>query len=82
MGDREAHDPLLDRDVALALVRTEGLDETGLARVQREARSMGRLGGHPNIVSIHDIGAHEGRPYIVGEYMPGGELAGQPVLRF
>jgi class 3 adenylate cyclase len=70
-----AHDEKLDRDVAVAVIKTEGLDEAGLARVQREAQAMGRLGDHPNIVTIHDIGDDEGQPYIVSQFMAGGDLA-------
>ncbi|NIU39834.1 hypothetical protein GWN65_07675, partial [Candidatus Bathyarchaeota archaeon] len=51
-----AHDTRLDRDVAFALIKTEGLDAAGLARVRREAQAMGRLGDHPNVVTVHDIG--------------------------
>jgi hypothetical protein len=51
----QAHDSRLDRDVAVALIKTDGLDEAGLARVRREAQAMGRLGSHPHIVTVHDI---------------------------
>ena len=78
-----AHDEKLDRDVAFALIKTEGLDEAGLARVRREAQAMGRLGDHPHIVTIHDIGddpsAEGGQPFIVSQYMAGGAL--EDVLR-
>ncbi|HEY2484009.1 MAG TPA: protein kinase [Candidatus Binataceae bacterium] len=71
-----AHDETLDRDVAVALFRVEGLDDAGRARVLREARAMGRLGDHPHIVGIYDIGeAEQGRPYIVSQYVPGGSLS-------
>ncbi len=71
-----AHDELLDRDVAVSLFRVEGLDDAGRARILREARAMGRLGDHPNVVGIYDIGeADNGRPYIVSQYLPGGSLA-------
>ncbi len=70
------HDTLLDRDVAFALIKTEKLDDTTRARVTREARAMGRLGDHPNIVTIHDMGEHEGQPYIVIPVMPGGDVEG------
>ncbi len=69
-----ARDTRLDRDVAVALIKTEGLDADGLARVQREAQSMARLGDHPHIVTVHDIGEENGQPYIVSQYMGGGEL--------
>jgi serine/threonine protein kinase len=42
-----AHDTTLDRDVAFALIKMEGLDDVGRARITREAQSMGRLGTHP-----------------------------------
>jgi len=74
-----AHDARLDRDVAIAVIKTDGLDEQGLARVRREAQAMGRLGDHPNIVTIHDVGDEaegDGRsvPYIVSQYMAGGAV--------
>ena len=71
-----AHDDRLDRDVAIAVIKTEGLDEAGLTRVRREAQSMGRLGDHPNIVTIHDIGEDGAQPYIVSQYMSGGDVDG------
>ena len=51
-----AHDTTLDRDVAFALIKTEGLDQAARQRVVREAQAMGRLGTHPNIVTIFDLG--------------------------
>jgi len=69
-------DTLLDRDVAFALIKTEKLDDATRIRVSREARAMGRLGDHPNIVTIHDMGDHEGQPYIVIPVMPGGDVEG------
>ena len=51
-----AHDELLDRDVALALIKTEGLDDLGRERVVREAQAMGRLGTHPHLVAVLDFG--------------------------
>jgi tetratricopeptide (TPR) repeat protein len=69
-----AHDAVLDRDVAFALIKTEKLDDATRSRVAREARAMGRLGDHPNIVAIYDMGDHEGQPYIVIPVMPGGDV--------
>jgi class 3 adenylate cyclase len=71
-----ASDTRLERDVALALVKTEGLDEAGVARVHREARAMGRLGDHPHVVTVFDVGEENGRPYIVSQYMAGGSIEG------
>jgi serine/threonine protein kinase len=70
------HDTLLDRDVAFALIKTEKLDDATRSRVSREARAMGRLGDHPNIITIHDMGDQEGQPYIVIPVMPGGDVEG------
>ena len=71
-----AHDTLLDRDVAFALIKTDGLDAVGRERIVREAQAMGRLGAHPHIVSIFDLGEHEGQPYVVTELMGGGDVEG------
>jgi len=71
-----AHDTKLDRDVAVAVIKTDGLDEAGLSRVKREAQAMGRLGDHPNIVTVFDIGDDGVQPYIVSQYMGGGDLDG------
>ena len=50
-----AHDTTLDREVAFALIKTEGLDDTSRTRIQREAQAMGRLGSHPHIVALFDL---------------------------
>ena len=63
-----AHDTTLDREVAFALIKTEGLDETSRTRIAREAQAMGRL-GHPHIMTVFDLGEHNGQPYIVTELM-------------
>ena len=68
-----AHDNLLDRDVAFGLIKTEGLDDAARTRVAREAQAMGRLGSHPHIVTVFDLGEEEGQPYIVTELMGGGD---------
>jgi tetratricopeptide (TPR) repeat protein len=60
--------------VAFALIKTEKLDDASRARVSREARAMGRLGDHPNIVAIYDMGENQGQPYIVIPVMPGGDV--------
>jgi class 3 adenylate cyclase len=70
-----AQDLRLDREVAVALIKTEGLDETGRARIHREVQAMGRLGDHPQIVTVHDVGEVDGQPYIVAQYMAGGDLS-------
>ncbi len=69
-----AHDEKLDRDVAFAVIKTEGLDADGLVRVRREAQAMGRLGDHPHIVTVFDTGDEGGQPFIVSQYMAGGAV--------
>ncbi len=51
-----AQDTTLDREVAFALIKTEGLDDTSRTRIRREAQAMGRLGSHPHIVTVFDLG--------------------------
>ncbi len=70
----QAYDSALQREVAIATIKTEGLDEAGLERVSREAQAMARLGDHPHVVTIHDIGDEDGRPFIVSQYMSGGSV--------
>ncbi|MEZ4552288.1 MAG: protein kinase [Dehalococcoidia bacterium] len=72
-----AHDTRLDRDVAFALIKTEGLDATGRERITREAQAMGRLGAHPHIVTIFEIGEEAGSPYVVNELLVGGDVEGE-----
>ncbi|MDP6821955.1 MAG: protein kinase [Dehalococcoidia bacterium] len=70
-----AHDTLLDREVAFALIKTEGFDQTSKERISREAQAMGRLGVHPNIVAVLDLGQEDdGSPYMVTELMGGGDV--------
>ena len=69
-----ALDGLLDREVAFALIKTEGLDETARLRVRREAQAMGRLGAHPHIVTVFDLGELDDQPYMVTEFMGGGDV--------
>ena len=51
-----AQDTLLDKEVAFALIKTEGLDDVSRTRITREAQAMGRLGSHPHIVTVFDLG--------------------------
>jgi len=69
-----AHDTRLDRDVAIALIKMEGLDEAGRTRVRREAQAMARLGDDPHIVTVYDIGEDGDQVFIVSQYMAGGDL--------
>ena len=60
--------PLLDRTVAVKVL-TADLDQENLDRFLREQHAMGRLSGHPNIVTILQVGTTTtGRPFIVMPY--------------
>jgi eukaryotic-like serine/threonine-protein kinase len=70
-----AHDKILDRDVALKVLREQFADdEEFVERFKREAQSAAAL-SHPNIVQVYDRGQTEaGTSYIAMEYVPGGTL--------
>jgi hypothetical protein len=70
-----ARDTRLDREVAIGVIKQEGLDAEGRLRVQREARAMGRLGDHPHVVTVYDVAEEDGDLYLVCQYMGGGDLA-------
>ncbi len=76
-----ADDSLLDRQVAFALIKTETLDPISRQRITLEAQAMGRLGSHPNIVTVFDFGEYmpddsDGmQPYLVTELMGRGDVA-------
>ncbi|HSS01717.1 MAG TPA: serine/threonine-protein kinase, partial [Kofleriaceae bacterium] len=68
-----AHDPELDRLVAVKLLRGDSDPQLEL-RLRREAQAMAQL-AHPNVVTVHDVGAFEGRMFIAMEYVEGETLA-------
>ena len=75
-----AQDTLPDRKVAFALIETESLDDVSRIRITREAQAMGRLGSHPHIVTVFDLGEHQGQPYMVTELMGGVDNVKEGVL--
>jgi eukaryotic-like serine/threonine-protein kinase len=72
-----AHDDVLGRKVAIKLLAERFARDVSIRRrFTREALAAAKLSGHPNIVTIFDVGeADEGRPFIVMEYLAGGTLA-------
>jgi serine/threonine protein kinase len=70
-----AQDPYMKRQVAVkVLPRQFTFDEQFRARFEREAQVIAAL-EHPSIVPVYDFGEHDGQPYIVMRFMPGGSLA-------
>ena len=69
-----ARDTRLNRDVAIKVL-PEALanDADRLRRFEQEARTIAAL-NHPNILGIHDIGTHDGAPFLVSEFLEGQTL--------
>lgn len=69
-----ARDTRLARDVAIkVLPESMARDADSLRRFETEARAVAAL-NHPNILSIHDVGTHNGAPYLVSECLEGQSL--------
>lgn len=70
----KAHDVLLNRNVAVKVLRQQFVnDEEFIRRFRREAQSAAAL-SHPNVVSIYDVGREDDTHYIVMEYIEGNNL--------
>ncbi|HRQ48014.1 MAG TPA: HDOD domain-containing protein [Rhodocyclaceae bacterium] len=68
-----AHDPQLDRDVAVKTLHLTGKSSGQNEALLAEARIVSRL-RHPGIVPIFDVGIEQGDPYLVFEFVPGEDL--------
>ena len=69
-----AKDTRLGREVAVKILpESFARDSDRLHRFEQEARAVAAL-NHPNILAIHDIGQHEGSPFLVSELLEGESL--------
>src|SRR5215468_2989421 len=69
-----ARDTRLNRDVAVKVLPKDFVaDADRLRRFEQEAKTLAAL-NHPNILTIHDAGVHEGAPYLVSELLEGKTL--------
>ena len=69
------HDPYVDRPVAIKVATNADVESTqGVARRMfiNEARSAGRL-DHPNVLKVYEAGEDNDQPYMVMEYIHGGD---------
>ncbi len=71
----KAHDPQIDRMVALKVLRPDRVvSQDFVLRFLREAKAIGRI-SHPNIVVVYDVGQDHGTIYIAMEYLDGRPLS-------
>src|SRR5437867_8579205 len=69
-----ARDTRLNRDVAIKVLPKGFVsDADRLRRFEQEAKTLAAL-NHPNILTIHDAGVHDGAPYLVSELLEGRTL--------
>lgn len=68
-----ARDDSLDRDVAVKVLATSEGDTEARARFEQEAKAVARL-QHPNIITIYELGQHDGQPFMAMELLEGMDL--------
>lgn len=68
-----AHDPVLNKDVAIKVLR-ENMPPSTIVRFQQEAKAVGKL-KHSNIIEVYDFGISDDSPYLVMELLSGQSLA-------
>jgi eukaryotic-like serine/threonine-protein kinase len=64
----------LERTAAVKVLQSMAPDPDKTARFRHEAQAIAQM-RHPNIVNVYDFGEHQGTPYMIVEYVPGGSLA-------
>lgn len=73
----EAVQTAIGRRVAIKVLPSpQGADGKWRRRWLREAKAMAQV-RHPNVVRLHEVGEHDGRPYLVLDLIPGGSLRGR-----
>lgn len=71
-----AYQDRFDRTVAVKVISSDLRDATAARRFTRECRVVGRLTGHPNIITVFEAGSTaDRRPFIAMQYLPGGSVA-------
>src|SRR4051812_6428225 len=71
-----AEDGILRRLVAVKVLSAAyAEDPAARRRFSREARACAKLGDHPNVVTVYDVGEHDGLPFMVMEFFAGGSVA-------
>src|SRR5262245_1602322 len=70
-----AHDPELDRRIAIKIMRADTLpNDVEAQRMMREAQSIAKL-SHPNLVTVYDVGSSGGRVFVAMELIEGDTVA-------
>jgi eukaryotic-like serine/threonine-protein kinase len=71
-----AYHAQLERFGAVKVLQVLAAGKDAAARFRHEAQAIAQM-RHPNIVNVYDFGEYEGTPYMIVEYVPGGNLAGK-----
>ena len=68
------HDAIRDRECALSVLKASDGGTLAAQRFEGEARAITSLRNHPHVVDVYDFGYEDGVPYLVSEYLTGGDL--------
>jgi tRNA A-37 threonylcarbamoyl transferase component Bud32 len=71
-----AYHEQLARTGAVKVMHAISPDKDSISRFRHEAQAIARM-RHPNILNVFDFGEYEGTPYMIVEFVPGGNLAGR-----
>jgi len=70
----KAYHAQLERSGAVKVLQGIAIGPDSVARFHHEAQAIAQM-RHPNIVNVFDFGDYQGTPYMIVEYVPGGNLA-------